>query len=885
LEKSIPSEVIRGGTASLLGYLRTLKGTDTALNRCKLLFVGRAGAGKTTLLRRLQGDTFVSKPDPTAGIDMSEWTFTPEGEKKITFTAWDFAGQRVYYSTHQLFLTARTVYLLCWSLRDAEERDFGLSFWLHSIQAKAPGSRVIIVGTRCAEYPAKTRVPENLSAHLEEKFTTLHISFVAVDSSEDDGNIPSLKARIYEAAMETNGVTARFPDIWISLLKCVQRMRGTRKIFPLPDFKQHLSELATVPAGSISTPAPVSSVSVSTTIPIAFVLDDAAMAEKALQYATDDEKGFFIAVQVLHEMGVLFLSKAGNFVITDPVWLADIFKRVLSWGTGEKTANGEGGHTQGVYSVDGSITSQELKKCWKGLKLCTVKDLELADRDLNMLLTLLFEAELAFPKDEKDWAALKSIRYEGTSDSSPFVDITYLVPAISPLEPQPDLSNINEDPFKAIKKFFNGSEDSPGIHRRFVLNFVPGGLLHRLTFKSSFRAIAVTKIWQRGVILKYDFDGENVDVLMELGDSSLHLAIVTNLQFPVEFYVPFLQALEALLASEFSGSEWHVEASCPCSKCRGLDYDLRYYVPVETLRCLWESHQPIVCIIDKTVPASNRLFEKMSPPKFAPELIFGNLLPLQHKDHAKRGIKLLEMASAFFAFRSDDIFLGEAELVLLANGKTWVLREMREKSGGLAVERNSGSVPAAPLLADSGAAGGQRGTPAVHSLPSDSTVGKDQSGDVRTRELKEMEEMIKRLFRSEVCSPLEGVRREVEGVKIGMQGMAKDINAAIQGIAKEIKVGFQEMNTLLPTLFIALIALRDDSTPSLFLLIPQERKSLLKKLDLFNNPYELQFLCEHHEGTHAVTEKHDHDVKFYHLKLLEKKLRRRCAGYSHTSRF
>jgi len=142
---SIPKEVTLGKhIGSLLAYLRALRSGPTRPNRCKLLFVGRAGAGKTTLLRRLQADDFVHEPESTAGIDMSQWRYAPKGRKRITFTAWDFAGQRVYYSTHQLFLTMRTVYILCWSLRDAEEKEFGLSFWLHSIQAKAPGSKVIL---------------------------------------------------------------------------------------------------------------------------------------------------------------------------------------------------------------------------------------------------------------------------------------------------------------------------------------------------------------------------------------------------------------------------------------------------------------------------------------------------------------------------------------------------------------------------------------------------------------------------------------------------------------------------------------------------------------------------------------------------------------------
>jgi len=865
LEKSIPSEVLRGGSDSLLAYLRLLNEGSPRLNRCKLLFVGRAGAGKTTLLRALKNQAFKTEVESTVGIDMSEWVYAPEKQEKITFTAWDFAGQRVYYSTHQLFLTARTVYLLCWSLRDAEEADFGLSFWLHSIQAKAPGSRVIIVGTRCHEYPFKTRVPKNLTTRLGKKFNNLTISFLAVDSKTEE-NISVLKDNIYEAAMKTNGVTARFPDVWITLLECAQRMRDdAHKIFPLPSFKQHLS--------SFSTPARAASGSASATA--------TSRLKKALKYAEDDKAGLDIVVQVLHEMGVLFLSKDGNFVITDPKWLADVFKKVFNYSTDEVVHGSTGlkrtDSQHGRILLDGSITSQKLQECWKGLYLAD-------DDDLNRLLILLFEAELAFPMGAKDYEALKSIRNKLASlkdakdnkasksirDKAPLVAMTYMVPAISPLEPPsnsplgppsgsplgppsgspsgtpsnsllgpPAISPSNsidtiKDPFK-----------KGGIHRRFVFNFVPGGLLHRLTFKSSFNAVAVTSVWQRGVILKYNFEGKDVDVLMELGDSSLHLAIVTDLKFPVNFYAPFLQALEALLAYEFSGSEWRVEASCHCSECKELDdYESRYYVPVETLRRLWKSHESIMCL---------KSFETMSPPKFAPELIFGNLVPLGQNDHAQAEIKCSEIASAFFAFLSEDVFLREAELVL-DNGTRWIIREKHEE--------------------ESDALAGP--SPASQQPPStNSPVETEHSNSVSS----DMEVMMNKIvrshlepFREEMRFGMSIIRKGIQEVQIGSLN-TREAMRRMQGKLDIIEIRTEEIQILLPTLFMALLAERYEARPALFVLLPVN-KTLLDKFDVFNTPFELQFLCEHHEGAHFVTKENDPDVKFHRVKQLGEKLRK-----------
>mmetsp|Transcript_34342 Transcript_34342/g.57620 ORF Transcript_34342/g.57620 Transcript_34342/m.57620 type:complete len:728 (-) Transcript_34342:28-2211(-) len=547
-------------------------------------------------------------------------------------------------------------------------------------------------------------------------------------------------------------------------------------------------------------------------------------------------------------MGVLFHSRAGEFVITDPAWLSDVFKKVLTYSGKETTEKNkkttERTFSQGLFSLDGTISIRTLQDCWK--------DFKLDDQNLKMLLILLFESEVAFPYDEKAWKML-----EPNDDA--LNDATFLVPIISPLELQPDqldfLKKMNGssdsspsdtskdetmDPRKRIRQSFKD-----GIHRRFVFKFVPGGLLHRLTFKSSFNAVAVTSVWQRGVILKYNFEGKDVDVLMELGDSSLHLAIVTDLKFPVNFYAPFLQALEALLAYEFSGSEWRVEASCHCSECKELDdYESRYYVPVETLRRLWKSHESIMCL---------KSFETMSPPKFAPELIFGNLVPLGQNDHAQAEIKCSEIASAFFAFLSEDVFLREAELVL-DNGTRWIIREKHEE--------------------ESDALAGP--SPASQQPPStNSPVETEHSNSVSS----DMEVMMNKIvrshlepFREEMRFGMSIIRKGIQEVQIGSLN-TREAMRRMQGKLDIIEIRTEEIQILLPTLFMALLAERYEARPALFVLLPVN-KTLLDKFDVFNTPFELQFLCEHHEGAHFVTKENDPDVKFHRVKQLGEKLRK-----------
>ena len=51
----------------------------------------------------------------STGIDISTWTVAAEDEH-ITYSVWDFAGQTVYYNTHQVILNTNLQCMgLCWS--------------------------------------------------------------------------------------------------------------------------------------------------------------------------------------------------------------------------------------------------------------------------------------------------------------------------------------------------------------------------------------------------------------------------------------------------------------------------------------------------------------------------------------------------------------------------------------------------------------------------------------------------------------------------------------------------------------------------------------------------------------------------------------------------
>ena len=119
--KTPPPEIQRRGLHAIMTYLQGLSSGSVACQRTKLMLVGLGEAGKTSLLNALRskGENTSLDVQVTDGINIKDWEIQlgvdgTEADNKLTYSMWDFAGQSVYYNTHQFFLTSRAVYILVW---------------------------------------------------------------------------------------------------------------------------------------------------------------------------------------------------------------------------------------------------------------------------------------------------------------------------------------------------------------------------------------------------------------------------------------------------------------------------------------------------------------------------------------------------------------------------------------------------------------------------------------------------------------------------------------------------------------------------------------------------------------------------------------------------
>ena len=66
-------------------------------------------------------------------------------ERDFRVNIWDFGGQEIYHSTHQFFLTKRSVYAL---VTDERREDTDFEYWLEIVNLLSDGSPLVIVRNR-----------------------------------------------------------------------------------------------------------------------------------------------------------------------------------------------------------------------------------------------------------------------------------------------------------------------------------------------------------------------------------------------------------------------------------------------------------------------------------------------------------------------------------------------------------------------------------------------------------------------------------------------------------------------------------------------------------------------------------------------------------------
>ncbi|CAD5120949.1 DgyrCDS9499 [Dimorphilus gyrociliatus] len=336
--KTPPREIASKGEAVIMGYMRRLHEGSVECRRTKLMLVGLGGAGKTSLIRKMtqsEEDTESEEtlPDVTDGIDIKTWKIN-----SIEYSIWDFAGQEVYYNTHQFFLTNRAIYFLLWNMRSGYEHS-GLKFWLSSIACHAPKSPIFIIGS-----------------HVDE----VEISELPVEDLKE--SFPQISGFHYVSTISGQGIQELINDLITETIK-EKYMDEKIPVAYLEFEKKLINEKNKKNADNL--------------------LDIDKVCKLANECGIIDTWEIFQATEFLHELGSIqhfqneFLKSK---IIINPQWIIDVMACLIS--VRQNTIK------------DGKLLHQDFKRIWPKEKY--------QEELHTWLLKLTEEFDLTFPlKGEK----------------------------------------------------------------------------------------------------------------------------------------------------------------------------------------------------------------------------------------------------------------------------------------------------------------------------------------------------------------------------------------------------------------------------------------------------------------------------------------------------
>eukprot|EP01102_Stenamoeba_stenopodia_P010656 TRINITY_DN3237_c0_g1_i5.p1 TRINITY_DN3237_c0_g1~~TRINITY_DN3237_c0_g1_i5.p1 ORF type:complete len:1193 (+),score=204.69 TRINITY_DN3237_c0_g1_i5:671-4249(+) len=303
--KLIPKEIIARGSQAVLSFLRAKAQDCIKCCRMKLMLVGQGNVGKTSLLTALQSKSGKRKKGTdnmaTDGIDISTWQVKTKKDtaetKMIHFSAWDFAGQEVYYSTHGFFLSTRAVYLLVYDLTKTLDAC-RVPYWLQSIHAHTGGCvPVVLVGTHVDDKICTNEYVETVSERVAKLIDSLtfpiDIKYHIVVSTAKGTGIKDLKKKLVEVALELPYMPEEIPKSYLIMEEKIQNKISGAVAVPTVNWKEF---------------------------------------EAIARESSIPEEDALTAAEFLSDLGVVQYFKSINedVVILDPQWITKMFATLVT---------------------------------------------------------------------------------------------------------------------------------------------------------------------------------------------------------------------------------------------------------------------------------------------------------------------------------------------------------------------------------------------------------------------------------------------------------------------------------------------------------------------------------------------------------------------------
>jgi len=205
--------------SEILEYYFRILAEKQPLNEAKLILLGHGAVGKTSLVNRLVNDTFDKHEKKTPGIRITQWPIRLIGSEDIRLHIWDFGGQEIMHSTHQFFLTQRSLYLLVLNGRQGHE-DSDAEYWLNLIKSFGEDSPVIVVLNKIKEHAFDLN-----RRGLKQKFPNIR-DYIETDCADRTG-MDELNEAIERETDLLEHLRDAFPASWFAIKDSLAGMKDS----------------------------------------------------------------------------------------------------------------------------------------------------------------------------------------------------------------------------------------------------------------------------------------------------------------------------------------------------------------------------------------------------------------------------------------------------------------------------------------------------------------------------------------------------------------------------------------------------------------------------------------------------------------------------------
>ncbi|KAM8889549.1 leucine-rich repeat serine/threonine-protein kinase 1 isoform 3-T3 [Synchiropus picturatus] len=425
---NVPQEVLSEGPVSVLAYLRAHLRKAEPCKLLKMLVIGPPRQGKSAVLEALQTGRASPFTPAECSISTAPWELDNHhggkaSKNSVVFNVWDIGGQASMSTVNQCFFTDKALYVVIWNLALGEEAVASLQTWLLNIEARAPNSAVVVVGT-----------------HLD-----------LIDTKFRTERLATLRAYILALCRSPSGARATgFPDItWKHLhevsCKTLEGLDGLKKLI----FQVALS------MRDSSSSSLYGSRLLGRLIPRSYLmLQEAVLAEKQrragegeVQYLTDvqlesiieqnpgsdirDYEDLQSAIHFLIETGTLLHFPDTSHGLCTlyflcPVWLSECLERII--------------HLKSSRSVarNGLIRASDLRMLLVGTGF--------TDQTEEQYFQFLAKFEIALP----------------------VANNSYLLPHLLPPKPAMDIHGFRQQTTNTLQRLFKMSFVPAGFWERFI---------------------------------------------------------------------------------------------------------------------------------------------------------------------------------------------------------------------------------------------------------------------------------------------------------------------------------------------------------------------------------------------------------------------------------